>query len=228
MAEPVEGVERAGTVDVTMPENGTEDGTTLVSWLVQPGEVVETDAPICLVGWNGSAAELASPATGIVRMLAVAPGTTVPAGTSLALIDTRLPAPVPVPEPEPEREPEPQPQPEPEPEAEPEPEPEKPVLELETEPEEPVLRPEPEPVEVAPVAEDDPGGEPVPVELVRDAPIAEPPPLDLAGFVSPAVRRLAERHRVDLDEVAGTGLGGRVTLLDLRRHVASRTSVDRA
>ena len=36
---------------------------------------------------------------------------------------------------------------------------------------------------------------------------------------SPAVRRLAEQHGVDLARVTGTGMGGRVTLQDVRRHV---------
>lgn len=39
------------------------------------------------------------------------------------------------------------------------------------------------------------------------------------GRVSPLVRKLAEEHRVDLSQVQGTGLGGRITKQDLLRHV---------
>jgi pyruvate dehydrogenase E2 component (dihydrolipoamide acetyltransferase) len=101
--------EDAPTVDVTMPETGSETGTTLVAWLVEPGQRVELDEPICLVSWSGTTAEVGSPATGVLRMLSVGPGVTVPTGTSLALIDTRLVRRVqePQPEPVPEREPEP-------------------------------------------------------------------------------------------------------------------------
>ena len=38
---------------------------------------------------------------------------------------------------------------------------------------------------------------------------------------SPAVLRLAQEHGVDLSRVTGTGLGGRVSLKDVRSHVAS-------
>jgi 2-oxoisovalerate dehydrogenase E2 component (dihydrolipoyl transacylase) len=38
---------------------------------------------------------------------------------------------------------------------------------------------------------------------------------------SPAVRRLAREHRVDLGAVSGTGRGGRVTAHDVAKHVAS-------
>src|SRR5207302_8205793 len=39
---------------------------------------------------------------------------------------------------------------------------------------------------------------------------------------TPAVRRLAEEHNVDLSQVKGTGLGGRVTREDILQFVAQR------
>src|SRR5207302_4354983 len=39
---------------------------------------------------------------------------------------------------------------------------------------------------------------------------------------TPAVRRLAEEHSVDLRQVKGTGLGGRVTREDVLQYVAQR------
>ena len=41
---------------------------------------------------------------------------------------------------------------------------------------------------------------------------------------SPAVQRLAEEHGVELSEVAGTGLGGRVTRIDVEKFAASAQS----
>lgn len=39
------------------------------------------------------------------------------------------------------------------------------------------------------------------------------------GRISPLVRKLAEEHRVDLSQVKGTGLGGRITKQDILRYV---------
>ena len=55
----------------------------------------------------------------------------------------------------------------------------------------------------------------MPDDLLREAPIAEPEPVDLGGFLSPAVRRFAREHGVDPEAVEGTGRGGRVTLRDI-------------
>jgi pyruvate/2-oxoglutarate dehydrogenase complex dihydrolipoamide acyltransferase (E2) component len=183
-----------------MPETGSEDGTTLVAWLVEAGQPVQLDEPICLVSWDGTTAEVGSPATGVLRMLAVTAGVTVPTGTSLALIDTRL-APE---EGESNRDAE-EPVPEPEPEPEPVPEPE--------------LAPHPEP---GPEADAEPN--PVPEHLLRDAPVHHAERSELAGFRSPAVRRLADELALELDQIHGTGTHGRVTLRDVRAHAQSPAS----
>jgi pyruvate dehydrogenase E2 component (dihydrolipoamide acetyltransferase) len=186
-ADPPSGDYETPTVDVTMPETGSDGGTTVVSWLVEPGQPVELDEPICRVSWNGTTAEIGSPATGVLRMLSVGAGVTVPTGTSLALIDTRLTPRKSEPEPEPELE------------ADPEPEP---VAEITPEP--------------------GPAPESVPEQLVRDAPGDPGERVELGDFLSPAVRRLAAELELDLDEIEGTGAGGRVTLRDVRAHAPTR------
>ena len=44
-----------------------------------------------------------------------------------------------------------------------------------------------------------------------------------SGFFSPVVRRIADKHGIDLDPVEGTGIGGRVRKRDVLAHVESRT-----
>ena len=108
-----------------------------------------------------------------------------------------LPTPTTTPEDEPIATPEPESfaTPEPEPVATPEPE--------------PVATPEPEPVPI-------PEPEPTPVEPEHAEPEpAEPADLAGDGYVTPAVRRLAQELGVDLAELPGSGVGGRVRKQDL-------------
>jgi 2-oxoglutarate dehydrogenase complex dihydrolipoamide succinyltransferase (E2) component len=44
---------------------------------------------------------------------------------------------------------------------------------------------------------------------------------DRSGFISPVVRRIAEKHQVDLDRVEGTGIGGRIRKKDVLAYVES-------
>src|SRR5258708_17511923 len=46
-------------------------------------------------------------------------------------------------------------------------------------------------------------------------------PADRAGRASPAVRRLADEHGVDISQIHGSGLGGRVTKRDVDEFLAS-------
>jgi 2-oxoisovalerate dehydrogenase E2 component (dihydrolipoyl transacylase) len=233
---------------MTLPETGADGGATVVAWLKEPGQPVELDEPICLVSWNGTTAEIGSPANGVLRMLAVGGGMTVPTGTSLALIDIRLAPKHEAEKPEADaRVPEPEAS-----EVEPEPIESKQVEEPEPEVVEPELTPEPGPTEdrtndsaapdgstprsmdepdsadePEPVAEPeaagapDPEPEPVPARLLRYAPVGDLRPVDLSGFHSPAVRGLARELQIDLDTVTGTGKRGRVTLRDVRACVGA-------
>jgi 2-oxoglutarate dehydrogenase E2 component (dihydrolipoamide succinyltransferase) len=45
---------------------------------------------------------------------------------------------------------------------------------------------------------------------------------DRSGFISPVVRRIADKHDVDLDRVEGTGIGGRIRKKDVLAYVESQ------
>ncbi|HEY6637413.1 MAG TPA: dihydrolipoamide acetyltransferase family protein [Solirubrobacterales bacterium] len=65
--------------------------------------------------------------------------------------------------------------------------------------------------------------EPEPAQPTEAAPQAEAPPAprsgdgeaDRSGFHSPVVRRMADEHGIDLSQVQGTGIGGRIRKRDL-------------
>ena len=86
------------------------------------------------------------------------------------------------------------------------------------------------------IAEIDSGGSPAShaaeAEATEKAQVAEPPPPaagpqpsdgepDRSAFVSPVVRRMAEEHGVDLSQVEGHGVGGRIRKKDLLAHIES-------
>ena len=53
----------------------------------------------------------------------------------------------------------------------------------------------------------------------RTVPAASPAPAPGAERLSPVVRRLAREHKIDVSQIRGTGLSGRVTKQDLLAHV---------
>jgi 2-oxoglutarate dehydrogenase E2 component (dihydrolipoamide succinyltransferase) len=75
------------TIEVTMPVTESARPARVVAWLKQPGEPVAADDSLCRVYYEGSEAEVASPASGVLRMLAVGPGSAAPTGITLAVID---------------------------------------------------------------------------------------------------------------------------------------------
>ncbi len=84
----------------------------------------------------------------------------------------------------------------------------------------PVAEPTPAPVAVAAPAPVAAAAPPAPAPAV----VAPPPESDGGGRAAPAVRRLAEEHHIDLNAIAGTGPGGRVTREDVLI-VAARQAV---
>lgn len=213
-------------VTVRMPQLGeTVMEGTILRWAKQPGDAISEEEVLLEVSTDKVDTEVPSPAAGVVLEILVPAGETVPVGTPLAIIGepgeqvATAPAataaasagevaappaqpptavapvapPIPAPEPIPSPGPAPAPSPIPSPE---------PV---------PVPVPPPAPIPVPPA--------PAPAEGVG-APVGANG-ADL-GFLSPVVRRLAAEHNVDLRQVQGTGLEGRVTRKDVQAFIDAR------
>jgi len=184
--------------DVIMPQMGESiaEGT-VTKWLKNVGDRVERDEPLFEISTDKVDAEIPSPAAGILREIRVAPGTTVPVNTVVAVVGAEaevaavpatpataapdLPAP-------------------PAPAV-------APPVDYQIEGERP-----------APASPPLPAPEPVP-----EKPHSEMTADELrVTRSSPVVRRIAAEHQVDIRAVPGTGIGGRVTKQDILGHIEAR------
>jgi 2-oxoglutarate dehydrogenase E2 component (dihydrolipoamide succinyltransferase) len=171
---------------VLMPELG-ESVTegTVTRWLKKVGDSVDVDEPLVEVSTDKVDTEIPSPVAGTLISITAEEDVTVSVGGELARIGTGASAPAAAPAPEPQAPPAPQP----EPEAKPAPQP----------------QPEPEP---APQATPQPAPQP----RAESAPAAG---AATTPYVTPLVRKLAAENHVDLSQVAGTGVGGRIRKQDV-------------
>ena len=195
----------AGGRDVTLPALGESvtEGT-VTRWLKNVGDVVAIDEPLVEVSTDKVDTEIPSPFAGTVTEILVAEDEVVAVGTVLARIGdggaapAAAPEPVAAPEPAPAAEPAPAPVPVPAP----------PVVEA---PVQAPPAPAPTPVVAAPVVA-------APVVAEPAAPVAAPAAAATpagSGYVTPIVRKLASDRGVDLGDVAGTGVGGRIRKEDV-------------
>jgi 2-oxoglutarate dehydrogenase E2 component (dihydrolipoamide succinyltransferase) len=203
------------SVSVTMPRLGesVSEGT-VTRWLKKEGERVEADEPLLEVSTDKVDTEIPAPASGVLESIKVAEDETVEVGVELAVISDsaegggagaateEAPA-----------------------EAQPAAEEAAPPQQREevAEPEAPA---EPEPTR-APAAAPPAAAEPE--QPPAQAPAAAEPSGDGgagdASYVTPLVRRLAAEQGVDLAQVAGTGVGGRIRkqdVLDAARAAGAR------
>jgi pyruvate dehydrogenase E2 component (dihydrolipoamide acetyltransferase) len=219
------------SVSVSMPQLGESvtEGT-VTRWLKKEGERVEVDEPLLEVSTDKVDTEIPSPASGILRGIAVDEDETVAVGAQLAVIDdseTSGSAPAQASSPPQDAAgpapAEPEPAPEPEPAASSDGSAAQPGN---APPQTPAYAPPPEPApavaaDQAPAqvaaSESGPGpassGQPAADE-------AYPAPMQLPGageapYVTPLVRKLAAEHAVDLESVTGTGVGGRIRKQDV-------------
>ena len=178
--------------DVIMPQMGESifEGT-ITKWLKQPGEKVQRDEPLFEISTDKVDAEIPAPASGTLQDIKVQAGTTVQVNTVVGTIAGEGEAAAPS---------------------------------------------APAPAAAAPARPAAPaggdGGAPAQAEAAPPpAKVEEPKPAAPAeeaseageqGKVrsSPLVRKIAKENNVDLTQVAGTGLGGRITKEDIEAFIA--------
>jgi 2-oxoglutarate dehydrogenase E2 component (dihydrolipoamide succinyltransferase) len=211
--------------DVIMPQMGESiaEGT-VTKWLKNIGDRVERDEPLFEISTDKVDAEIPSPAAGVLKEIRVAPGTTVPINTVVGVVaaegeatataEPAATAPPLAPPPPPVAPPPPPPPPFPAP----------PPLPASVAHAGTVTLP---PVPPPPV-EYHIEGERLPASVAPDAVTAEKPRAEMSAEElrvtrsSPVVRKIAAEHQLDIREVAGTGIGGRVTKQDILGHIEGR------
>ena len=188
-AAPKKASGKSTTVD--MPELGESvtEGT-ITTWLKSVGDTVEVDEPLLEVSTDKVDTEIPSPVAGTILEILAEEDDTVDVGQAIVVIgDADAAAEEPADEPKEE------------PKAE---------------------EPKEEPKQEAPKQEEKPAKEPK-----KEEPKAEEPKEsvntsakledrgDKVPYVTPLVRKLAEKHGVDLSTVEGTGVGGRIRKQDV-------------
>ncbi len=194
----------ADSEEVTLPELGESvtEGT-VTRWLKEVGDTIEVDEPIVEISTDKVDTEIPSPVAGTLLEIKVQEDEDIEVGDVLALVGSEAAAQTessskPTPEKaEPEQAAqEPEPAREPAEEREPQPEPSTP---------EPSAAPSPAPTSEATEAPSSPD---------------ETPRGD--GYVTPLVRRLAREQGVELAQVTGTGVGGRIRKQDVLAAAAAK------
>jgi len=192
--------------DVVMPQMGESifEGT-LTKWLKKPGDKVQRDEPLFEISTDKVDAEIPAPASGVLKEIKVAEGATVQVNTVVGVIDAEGAA-----------------------AATAAPKPEAPKAAAPPAPSAPLRPPEPVPAATRKGNGARPQAAPAPAparprEAVARQPetVIEFPSAEEGQRVrsSPLVRRIAREHNVDLAQVSGTGLGGRITKEDIQRFV---------
>ena len=185
--------------DVIMPQMGESiaEGT-VTKWMKNVGDRVERDEPLFEISTDKVDAEIPSPASGILKEIRVAPGTTVPINTVVGVIAAEgeaVVAPPPVASPRPAAPASP-----------------------------PAPPPPPAPAAAAPPPAPSPTG--FALQPERPAPAKSPEEMTVDELrqtrSSPVVRKIAAEHHVDIREIPGTGISGRVTKQDILGHIETR------
>ena len=217
--------------DIELPALGESvtEGT-ITRWFKAVGEEVAEDEPLFEVSTDKVDSEVPSPVAGIVTEILVEEGDTVDVGTRVAVVSSSAGGDAAPAAPAAEAPPAPQYEPLPEP------------LPGAAEPARPEVLPEPLPTAGAPAHE--PLPEPLPVAAAPSAPappeplpsvpaptLVPPAPAPVApaasgapALLSPVVRRLLDDAGIDPTQVAGSGLGGRITRADAEAHIRAQAS----
>ena len=182
-------------IDVVMPQMGESIVEgTLTRWLKKAGDRVERDEPLFEISTDKVDTEIPSPSAGTLSQILVEEGKTVGINTVVAKIDETGGAAVAAPAPAAASAPASAP---PAPAA-------------------------PAPVAAAPAPPPpQPAATPAPA-APTPAPAAEAE--DELGPLSPLVRRMARENNIDLRNVSGSGIGGRITRQDVEAYIATQSA----
>lgn len=185
--------------NVIMPQMGESifEGT-ITRWLKKPGETVQRDEALFEISTDKVDAEIPSPAAGVLSRVLVPEGETVQINTVVAEIEeagavAAQPA----------------------------------KAEAAQPASEPASQPAAESAKAAPPPSAPPAAAPpsAPPAAVEREPVIEmprrtQPPAEAAEVrSSPLVRRMAAEHGVDLSQLSGSGLGGRITKADILAYI---------
>ena len=185
--------------DVTLPQLGeTVTEGTITRWFKNVGDVVKADEPLFEVSTDKVDTEVPSPIAGTLTEIRVPAGDTVPVGTVIAVVGAASGAAAPAPAPV-------------------------------------VAAPAPAPAPVVAAPAPTPAPAPAPVAAPTPAPVVAAPapaaapvaPVAPAArasvtsnlLLSPVVRRLVNEHQIDVQALAGTGPGGRITREDVLDYI---------
>jgi len=182
--------------DVVMPQMGESiaEGT-IVRWIKKVGDAIDRDEPLFEISTDKVDAEIPSPASGVIAEIRAKEGETVPVNSVVAVISAAGEKPKPA-----------------------------------AEPTVPANAPEP------PVASSQADGaastaatpSPQTAASAKPAASATPQPTSTEDALrersSPLVRKIAKEHHVDISQIRGTGLGGRVTKDDILAYVGSASA----
>src|SRR4051812_25517993 len=180
--------------DVIMPQMGESiaEGT-IVRWIKKVGDKVDRDEPLFEISTDKVDAEIPSPAAGVVSEIRVKEGETVPVNSVVAVIGAAgaaASAPAAEPPKAPARAPEP-----------PKASPQGDGSSTATAP------PKEQAPQSAPARETSSGGARTTEDLVRER-------------SSPLVRKIAKENNIDIGQIRGTGIAGRVTKDDILEFLA--------
>ena len=218
--------------EVVMPQMGESiaEGT-ITKWLKNVGDHVERDEPLFEISTDKVDAEIPSPAAGTLTEIKFKEGDTVEINTVVAVLDgaDAQPAAETAAATEPEN-PAPPPQPEEAPAAEAAPVESEPIEEQPNEPVGPVPPQAPAPP-TSPAAGSLHKTEVKPLHRRTDAISAVQTQADGGSTAdelrrtksSPLVRKIADEHGIDIKQLEGTGMSGRVTKNDILSYIESGT-----
>ena len=193
-------------VDIVMPQMGESifEGT-ITKWLKKPGDKVERDEPLFEISTDKVDAEIPAPASGVLSEIKVKEGETVPVHTVVAVINGAGAQPAATPKPE--AAPAPSAPAAPPAQAEEEAAPSQPAAETQSEATAAPRQSEP----------------PATASTSAQTPAAPQSAEELRRVrSSPVVRKIAQEQGVDISQIQGTGISGRVTKNDILSYVENR------